>query len=117
MRGQDAIVKARLAGLRLSRIDVDVLPSGFKRERWEKPGIEWLAGVPVGRIEVDQRENAALLDLRCCRGLPVLVLAPSYADGWPVAQRIADVEPASLTFCAPDMAVRLTDEGMEAWEL
>lgn len=117
MRGHDVIVKARLAGLHLVRIDVDVLPAGANRERWEKPGVEWLADAPVGRIEVDHGENAALLDLRCCHGLPVLVLAASYADGWPVAQRVADAGPASLAFCALDMAVRVNEEGMQAWEM
>lgn len=117
MRGHDAIVKARLAGLSLSRIDVDVLPSGVKLDRWEKPGIEWLGGVPVGRIEVDEAENPALLDMRCCHGLPVLVLAASYADGWPVAERVADAGPESLAFCALDMAVRVNEEGMQAWEM
>ena len=117
MRGHDAIVQARLSGARFERIDVDVLAGSEQREHWKPPGIEVLGGRVVGRIEVQAGENAALLDLRCCHGLPVLVLAASYADGWPVAQRVADAGPTSLAFCALDMAVRVNEEGMQAWEM
>jgi len=117
MRGHEAIVEARLDGVSIARVDVDILPGDAQRARWQKPGLEVLADVVVGRVEVRAEENAALLDFRCCHALPVLILAPSYAQGWPFAQRIADVGPASMTFCAPEIAVRINDEGMAGWEM
>lgn len=112
MKGHDAIVQARLAGVRLSRIDVDVLPRGAAAVA----GVEWI-GEPVGRLAIHADENPQRLDFRCCHGLPVLVLAGSYAEGWRFAERIADEFPAELRFCAPDMAVRVNDKGMQAWEV
>jgi hypothetical protein len=117
MRGHEAIVQARLSGIRLARVDVEVLTQGADRHGWGRPGVEWLGDMPVGRIEVEESENPALLDLRCCHGLPVLVLASSYAAGWPVAERVADASPERLHFCAADMAVRYDHEGMQAWEM
>lgn len=117
MRGHLRIIEARLAGLALARIDVEVMAARFDRPRWQPPGVEWHGEVAVGRIEILTNESAALLDLRFCRGLPVLVLAPSYDEGWPVAQRIVDVEPASINFCAPDMAVRMANGRMDVWTL
>lgn len=119
MRGADAIIAARLQGHRLARIDVDVLPARREsRDRWQPPGVEVLGRSVVGRIEVYGDDTAAALDLRCCHGLPVMVLAESYEAGWPVAARVLEAEPARLHFGALDYCATYTpEEGIREWAL
>lgn len=118
MRGAEAVIAARLDGMPIARIDVEVLPAKPQsRRRWTPPGLEAEAGALVGRIEVYPDDNPLTLDLRCCYGLPVLVVAHSYDAGWPVAQRAIDCDPASLNFAAPDYAVRYANGEMQAWAM
>ena len=118
MRGADAITAARIAGWSIERIDVDVLPARPEhRERWTPPGVEAVGGRVFGRIEVYGSDNPATLDFRCCYGVPVLVVAGSYEAGWPVAEKIAEAEPLRLHFAAPEIAVRYSHDGMQAWEM
>jgi len=119
MRGHDAITAARLRGIPVSRVSIEVLPEPPHRAYdWQRPGIEVDGHEIVGRIEVYADDVAEALDLRCCHGLPVQVLSPSYSAGWPIAARAVEAEPARLTFCAPDYAGRYSNEwGLQAWEL
>lgn len=118
MRGVEAIVAARLAEVPLRRIDIEVLPAKPQsRRRWQPPGLEVLGAAAVGRIEVYADDNPLTLDLRCCYGLPVLVLAESYDAGWPFAQRAIDCDCASLNFAAADYAARYTPERIDAWAM
>lgn len=110
MRGHDQIIAARLAGLPLKRIDIDV---GGKAH-----GIENVCGELVGLLAVEEKPSAARLDLRCCHGLPVVVIADTYEAGWPIAERVIEHAPVSLTFAAEDMAATYTPQGgLQAWEL
>lgn len=120
MRGHEAIVAARLAGLRIDRVEVERLDSDERPATvvdWRQAGVIEFDCERVGLIEILPADSVATLDLRCCHGLPVLVLASSYERGWPIAERVIDVEPASLNFAAPDMAARYADGRVEAWEL
>lgn len=119
MRGNEAIVAARMAGTSVDRIDIEVLPDRpANRRRWTPPGLEVVGSTVVGRIEVYASDNPMTADLRCCYGLPVLVLADSYDAGWPIAQRVIDCDPLSLHFAAPDFAARFShSEGLVGWEL
>jgi len=118
MRGAEAITAARLDGMPITRIDIELLagkPEG--RRRWTPPGLEVLGRSVIGRIEVYADDNPLTLDLRCCYGLPVLVLAESYDTGWPVAERAIDCEPVSLHFAVPDYLVRYANGRMDAWSM
>lgn len=120
MRGHEAVVAARLAGVRIDRIEVERLladdyPGPVLGD--STAGIERRPDGVVGSIEILARESVATLDLRCCHGMDVLVLAGSYEAGWPVAERIIEVEPASLRFAAPAFAARYENGRLEAWEL
>lgn len=118
MRGQDEIIAARLADMPVARIEIVVLPRAPNHQYdWQRPGIEWHGAELVGRIEVEPGDNPATLDLRCCYGLPVLVLADSYQRGWLVAQRVADAAPYRLNFAAPECAARYMGGKLDVWEL
>ncbi len=119
MQGHDEITAARLQGIRVSRVAIDVLRDQPHRAYpWQRPGIERDGDEIVGRIEVYADDVPDALDLRCCYGLPVSIIAPSYTEGWPVAVRVTDAEPARLTFASPELAARFSTEwGLQAWEL
>lgn len=118
MRGIEPIVSARLVGMPVDRIDIEVLQEKPQnRRRWTPPGLEAFGRSVIGRVEVYADDNPLTLDLRCCYGLPVLVLADSYDTGWPVAQRAIDCDPASLNFAAADYVARYANGRLEAWEM
>ncbi len=119
MQGHDVIVAARLQGIRVSRVSIELLAEPPHRAYdWQRPGVERDGDEIVGRIEVYADDLPETLDLRCCHGLPVSIIAPSYTAGWPLAVRVVDAEPARLTFASPEMAARYSTEwGLQAWEL
>lgn len=119
MRGHDQILSARKAGIPVHKIEIEVRRSDPEyRWEWQRPGIEWRDGRTFGRIDIGPGDNLRSLDLRCCHGVPTVVFARSYDEGWPVADRVIEAEPSRATFCAPDAAVSWSpDEGVKAWDL
>lgn len=119
MRGDQALIAARLRGIQLHRIDVEVLAAEpANRNGWTPPGLDTEDGQWLGRIEIYASDNLRTLDMRCCHGAAVRVIADSYAIGWPVVERIAEAEPARITFASPEMAALYTpDQGLQAWDM
>lgn len=74
-------------------------------------------GKGVAEIWVDPEEVGGALDLRCCRGLSVVVHADSYDAGKAVFFRVQEFEPAMAALATPETVVRMTAEGIEQWEL
>lgn len=120
MRGHEDIVAARLAGHRVDRIEIERLATKDMPEPAlgvPMAGLHRHGGEIVGLVLVLPTDSAAQLDLRCCYGMSVLVLAGSYADGWSIAERVIEVEPASMRFAAPEFAARYENGRLDAWEL
>lgn len=113
MRGAEEVVAARLAGMPVRSVVIDRM-SEPPVVRW--PSLEAEEDGIIGRLEVYDSDTFASLDLRCCHGLSVLILAKSYGD-WPLAVKAMDCEPAEMTFAAPEFAAHYDGEELKAWEL
>jgi len=114
MRGTEAIIAARLAGIPVAAVVIDRIAEP-PVIRW--PELEIEGGDVVGKIEVYDADTIASLDLRCCHGLRVSIFAGSYAEGWPLLERVLDCEPASMIFATPEMAARFDGEELHTWEM
>lgn len=116
MKGHEALAAARMRGWNPGTVRILVEPT--TGAWWRQPEIYRMPNkATVAEIQVDPEDVAGALDLRCCRGLPVFVHADSYDAGKAVLFRVAEFEPALAALVAPDSVVRMTDEGVEQWDL
>lgn len=116
MTGHEALAAARLRGWNPGTVRIVVEPRSSAW--WRQPAIYRGADKrTVAEIQVDPDEVAGALDLRCCHGLPVFVHADSYDAGKAVLWRVQEFEPVLAALVAPDSVVRITEGGIEQWEL
>lgn len=114
MIGADRLTWARVIGRHPDTVRINVEPA--PEHRYD-PLYRAEDGRKVAELWVDPTEVAGALDLRCCRGLPVFVHAPSYDAGKAVLFRLQEFEPVLACLIAGDTLVRITAEGIEQWEL
>lgn len=114
MIGADRLVHARVLGRHPDTVRINVEPAPEYRYDTLYRAED---GRSVAEIWIDPTEVAGALDLRCCRGLPVFVHAPSYDAGKAVLFRAAEFEPTLACLIAADTLVHLTAEGIQQWEL
>lgn len=114
MLGQDVVQSVRLMGGRLKRIDIvidGVLPT-------PSAGVENLGDELCGVLLVDEVDTAPRCDLRCVRGVPVLLVGPSLGRVMPFADACIDHGATRVSVACPDDAMTYTPlDGLKAWAL
>lgn len=107
MRGHDQIVAARMAGVRFSRVDIDVADAKavFRATpgHYDANAVYRLGEKVIGRVAVGSQEVVARLDLRCVHGLPVFV--------WCEGGRSLDVLLRAAEF-SPTRVLGMTSDGV-----
>lgn len=111
MHGAESVLQARLDGLTLDRIDIDLTGVG----RWY--GVENCSGSMVGILLVEPIETAPRCDLRGVRGLPVAIFAPSYQRGLPFLDACMEHGASRVSLLAPDEVVTYDGKELKQWEM
>lgn len=111
MRGAQDVLEARLQGLELQRIDIDL--SGAAGIA----GVENVGGILVGLLLADEVDTAPRCDLRCVRGVPVAIFGPSYSRAWPFLDACMEHGARRVSMLCPDRVVTFDGERVREWEL
>ncbi len=116
MIGQDAIVRARLAGIRVDRIDV-ILSAERPDALAQQYSIDDSHGPLVADCWVLDSDAVDTLDFRFCQGAAVQVLADDMVRGSRVFDRLMAFRPARASLVTPGMVVVNADDQETTWEL
>ena len=119
MRGGAELLEARLAGVRITRLEADVVREyGSLPYEWARTGVENRAGRLVARVEVSDVDDVARVDLRAARGLPAYIHTYDFGRGWALVDHLIACECLPIALHAPDCAAYV-DENAEvrSWDL
>lgn len=111
MRGIDDVMTARLSGLQVARIDIDLTGAA------PVAGVEMADGVLVGVLLADDVDTAPRCDLRCVRGVPVAIFGPSYSRAWPFLDACMEHGATRVSMLCPDHVVTFDGERVREWAL
>jgi hypothetical protein len=104
VKGQDAIVAARMAGYAIHRLDLEDAPSArafVKRGAIDIEYVYRIGRTTYARLVIEPTDAIGRLDLRCVFGLPVRLFTD--ADRWvPLLDRLIEFQPASVLTQATD---------------
>lgn len=119
MRGGAELLEARLAGVRIVRLDVDVVREyGSLPYEWARPGVENRSGRLVARVEVSDVDDVQRVDLRAAKGLPVSIHAYDFGRGWALVDHLIANGCLPIALHAPDCAAYVDRNGeVRSWDL
>ncbi len=111
MRGTVEVLQARLEGVPLHRIDIDL--TGVRL----LAGVENVEGECVGVLLADEIDTAPRCDLRAVRGVPVAIFGPSYSRAWPFLDACMEHGASRVSVLCPQYVATYDGENVREWEL
>lgn len=111
MRGIDDVMTARLSGLQVARIDIDLTGAA------PVAGVEMADGVLVGVLVAEPIDTAPRCDLRCVRGVPVAIFGPNYSRAWPFLDACMEHGASRVSVLCPQYVATYDGEKVREWEL
>jgi len=111
MRGIDDVMTARLSGLQVARIDIDLTGAA------PVAGVEMADGVLVGVLVAEPIDTAPRCDLRAVRGVPVAIFGPNYSRAWPFLDACMEHGASRVSVLCPQYVATYDGEKVREWEL
>ena len=111
MRGTVEVLQARLDGVPMHRIDIDL--TGVRL----LAGVENVEGECVGVLLADEIDTAPRCDLRAVRGVPVAIFGPSYSRAWPFLDACMEHGASRVSVLCPQYVATYDGEKVREWEL
>lgn len=111
MRGTAELMQARLDGVPVQRIDIDL--TGMQLQA----GVDALDGLCVGLLLADPIDTAPRCDLRAVRGVAVAIFAPDYERAMPFFDACMEHGAARVSVLCPQYVATYDGEKVREWEL
>ena len=111
MRGEAEVLQARLDGVSLLRIDIDLTGANLLS------GVESVGGECVGVLLADDIDTAPRCDLRAVRGMPVAIFGPSYERALPFFAACMEHEASRVSVLCPEYVATYDGQKVREWEL
>lgn len=111
MRGIDEVMAARLSGLQVARIDIDLTGAA------PAAGLEMAGGVLVGVLIADDIDTAPRCDLRCVRGLHVVIFGDEYRRSMQFLDACMEHGAQRVSMLCSDDVVTFDGEKVREWAM
>lgn len=111
MRGIDDVMTARLSGLQVARIDIDLTGAA------PVAGVEMADGVLVGVLVAEPIDTAPRCDLRCVRGVPVAIFGDEYRRAMQFLDACMEHGAHRVSMLCPTEVVTYDGERVSEWAM